>query len=147
VRIQTVALLSQNETLLGHPEKDLLCLEEWLAVKKAEKVKDEIKKQENNDTNVLGPLGNEAEQSLGVSKISTVGTVEVGELILEGDDGSAIRGWETPLEILDSLGEAASLDKRRVKMEKWKALEKPAVWMYVACMPPLLFVARSRHEC
>lgn len=84
---------------------------------------------------------------MGVSKISTVGTVEVGELILEGDDGSAIGGWETPLEILDSLGEAASLDKRRVKMEKWKALEKPAVWMCIACIPPLLFVPRIRHKC
>ncbi len=65
VRIQTVALLSQNETLLGHLEKGLLCLEECLAVKKAQKLEDAVKKQENNDTNVLGPLGDEAEQSLG----------------------------------------------------------------------------------
>jgi len=39
-RIQTVALLSQNETLLGHLEKGLLCLEEWLAIKKAKEVED-----------------------------------------------------------------------------------------------------------
>ena len=130
-KLEAVALISQNETMLKSLREGLAHLKTTLVVKNLLDKKPEIESSELKFVGSKRPVFDflKAESSM----------IETGEICGIADDKVSLH---CPIH----LEKPSSLANDR-RLARFKALERPAVWCLVAVMPHLLFVPKIRHMC
>lgn len=129
-RIQTFALMHENQTLLAHLEKILQLMEGTLVVKTL------MEKNQNN------PIDSADIDHLN----SKIQSWDIGGAMAETFRRHDLPTYEAVINTPALIRDQPASEKKD-KSGNMKALEKPAMWCLVAVMPPLLFVPKIRQKC
>ena len=131
-KIETVALISQNQMMLDSLKDGMALLKTTLIVKNLLDKNTEI---EPSNVDIADP------------QRPAFDALEVGDAIIETSvETPGFSDDEVSLDSSIPLENSSSLPTDR-RLANFKALERPAIWCLAAVMPPLLFVPKIRHRC
>lgn len=131
VKIEAVAVISQNQMMLDYLKEGLTHLKTTLVVKKL------LDKNPGTGSLTIEILDSKRPAFDGLKMEGAM--IETRETSGISDGGVS---WDCSIPL-----ESPSLPATDKKLTKFKAWERPALWGLVAVMPGLLFVPEIRHKC